>query len=92
MPRNVVTLTRRRFVLPARRNRSARERIERDLVERHRARRESDPERLVIDFPKHDPHRAAKEVIAAELDQVEPRWRRLYVLYPTESSLRERGE
>jgi hypothetical protein len=45
-----------------------------------------------MDFPKGAQHRAAKEEIAAELDQIESRWRRLYLLYPTESSLRERGE
>jgi hypothetical protein len=74
------------------RNRAARERIENALVERYRARRESDPERIEIDFPKHAPRRAAKEEVAAALDQVEPRWRQLYVLYPSESSLRDRGE
>jgi len=92
MPRNAVTLSPRRFVLPLPQNRTARERIERALLDKYRARRESHPDRLEIDFPKHEPHRAAKEVITAELDKVEPRWRRLYVLYPTESSLRERGE
>ena len=92
MPRNVVRLTPRWLVLPLQRNQAARERIEHALVERYRARRESDPERIEIDFPKRAPRRAAKEEVAAALDQVEPRWRRLYVLYPSESSLRERGE
>ena len=92
MPRNVVTLTPRRLVLPMQRNRAARERIERALVDQYRARRESDPERIVIDFPKRARRRAAKAAIAAELDRIEPRWRRLYVLYPSESSLRQRGE
>jgi hypothetical protein len=92
VPRNVVRLTPRWLVLPMQRNRAARERIERALVDKYRARRESDPERIEIDFPKRAPRRAAKEEIAAALDQVEPRWRRLYVLYPSESSLRERGE
>jgi hypothetical protein len=92
MPRNVVTLTPRRLVLPMQRNRAARERVERALVERYRARRESDPERIAIDFPKRAPRRAAKDEIVAALDGIEPRWRRLYVLYPTESSLRQRGE
>ena len=92
MPRNVVTLTPRRLVVPTQRNRAARERIERALVDRYRARRESDPERIEIHFPKRAPRRAAKEEVAAALDQVEPRWRRLYVLYPSESTLRERGE
>ena len=92
MPRNIVTLAPRRLVLPVQRNRAARQRIERALVEKYRARRESDPERIVIDFPKRASRRAAKEEVAAALDQVERRWRRLYVLYPSESSLRERGE
>lgn len=92
MPRNVVTLSRRWLVLPTQRNQAARERIERALVDRFRARRESDPERIEIDFPKRALRRAAKEEVAAALDHVEPRWRRLYILYPTESSLRERGE
>jgi hypothetical protein len=74
------------------RNRAARERIERALVDKYRARRESDPERIAIDFPKRALHRASKDEIVAELDRIEPRWRRLYVLYPSESSLRERGE
>jgi hypothetical protein len=92
MPRNVVTLTPRWLVLPVQRNRAARKRIERALVDKYRARRESDPKRIVIDFPKRAPRRASKEEVAAALDEVEPRWRRLYVLYPSESSLRERGE
>jgi hypothetical protein len=92
MPRNVVRLMPRRLVLPLRRNRAARERIERALVETYRARRVSYPERIEIDFPKRSPRRAAKDEIAAELDRIEPRWRRLYVLYPAEPSLRERGE
>jgi hypothetical protein len=92
MPRNVVTLTPRRLVLPTQRNRDARERIEAALVGKYRVRRASDPERIEIDFPKRAPRRTAKEEVAAELGRIEPRWRRLYVLYPTESSLRERGE
>jgi hypothetical protein len=92
MPRNVVTLSPRVFVLPTRRNRDARDRIERALEDKYRARRESNPSRIELDFPKRDPRRAAKEEVAAELDRIDRRWRRLYVLYPTESSLRERGE
>ena len=92
MPRNVVTLTRRSLVLPNPRNRVARDRIERALVDKYRARRESNPERIEVDFPTRAPRRAAKEEVAAALDQIEPRWSRLYVLFPTESSLRERGE
>jgi hypothetical protein len=91
MPRNVVTLTPRLLVLPIKRNRAACERIERALVDKYSARREADPEHIEVDFPAA-PRRAAKNKIAAELNRIEPRWRRLYVLYPTESSLRERGE
>jgi hypothetical protein len=92
MPRNVVTLSPRLLVLPTRRNREARDRVERALVDRYRARRESDPDRIQIDFSKRQARRAAKDEVVAELDRIEPRWRRLYVLYPKESSLRERGE
>jgi hypothetical protein len=92
MPRNVVTLTPRWLVLPTQRNRAARQRIEHALADEYRARRESDPERIEIDFPKSERRRGAKDEIATALDRIEPRWRRLYVLYPTESSLRERGE
>lgn len=92
MPRNVVRLTPRLLVLPTERNRAARECIERALVEKYRARRESDPSRIEIDFPKRGSRRAAKNEVAGELDRIEPRWRRLYSLYPSESSLRQRGE
>ena len=92
MPRNVVTVSRRLLVLPTSRNRDAQRRVELALEERYRARRASDPSHLEIDFPKRHLRRAAKEEVAAELDRIEPRWRRLFVLYPTESSLRERGE
>jgi hypothetical protein len=66
--------------------RTARERIERALEDTYRARRASDPERLWGDLPKRAPRRAAKEDIAAELSHLEPRWRRLYVLYPSPSA------
>jgi hypothetical protein len=66
--------------------------VEQALRERYRARSEDDPARIEIDFPKRHPHRAAKERVARELDQIDPKWHRVFVLYPTESSLRERGE
>jgi hypothetical protein len=92
MPRNVVTLKPRVLVLPTRRNRDARDRIVRALAETFQGRQESRPDRIEIDFPSKDPRRAARDAVAAELDRVERRWRRLYVLYPTESSLRDRAE
>jgi hypothetical protein len=72
--------------------REARERIETALIERHRACHESNPARIEMDFPKRTSRRATKEQIAAELDQLDPGWRSLYVLYPTEDSLRSHGE
>ncbi len=90
MPRNVVTLVPRLLVWPSEKNRSAREAILVRLGERYRPRREDGNAEL--DFPKRMSGRAAKNQIAAELDRIDPRWRRLFVLYPTESSLRERGE
>ena len=90
MPRNVVTLTPRLLVLPTRRNRAARRAILSSLEERYRARLFDDPERIEMDFAKGMGGRAAKDQVAAALDEIEPRWRRLYVLYPTEDSLRRR--
>ncbi len=92
MPRNVVTLSRRWFVLPTRRNRETRQRIEAAVVERFRARVETEPERIAMDFPKRKGGRAAKAEVMETLDRIDPRWRAVFVLYPTESSLREKGE
>ena len=92
MPRNVVTVAPRVLVLPTGKNREAQRRVQLALEERYRARRVGARVHLEIDFPKRHPRRAAKEEVARELDRVEPRWRRLFVLYPTESSLRDRGE
>jgi len=92
MPRNVVTLSPRRLSLPTRRNRQVRQSVERMVVERYRARVERDPERIEIDFPKDKSRRAAKNEVAAALDAIDAGWRRVFALYPNESSLRDRGE
>ena len=63
------------------------------MVERFRARADRTPVlQLKIDFPRRESHRAAKEKVEAALDGIDQRWRRVFVLYPTEASLRERGE
>ena len=62
------------------------------MVERFRARVESDPERIEIDFPKDKGGRVAKNEVTTALDAADPNWRRVFVLYPTESSLRDKGE
>jgi hypothetical protein len=92
VPRNVVTLSPRRLSLPTRRNRETRRRIEEMVIERYRARVEHDPERIEIDFPKRVGGRAAKDEVTEALDAVDRNWRRIFVLYPTESALRDRGE
>lgn len=92
VPRNVVTLTPRFLVFPTRRNRETRQIVQAHLVARYRARVESDPDRIEIDFPKRMGGRAAKTEVMASLDQVAPRWRRVFVLYPTESALRDKGD
>ena len=92
VPRNVVTLCPRVLQLPTRRNRETRRRVEEMVVERFRARVERDPERIKMDFPKRIGGRAARNEVAHALDAADPRWRRVFVLYPTESSLRERAE
>ena len=92
MPRNVVTLSPRVLTLPTRRNRETRQRIEQMMVERYRARVETDPERIEMDFPQSVGGRAAKEEVTRALDSFDQRWRRVFSLYPTESALRDKGE
>jgi hypothetical protein len=84
-----VTLVPRVLVLPTRRNRLTRQRVEAAVAERYRARFERDPERIEVDFPKRISGRAAKSEVAELLDRADPRWRRVFVLYPTESALRD---
>jgi hypothetical protein len=91
MPRNVVTLQPRTLVLPTRKNREARQEIVARLGERYRARRQEDGA-LEIDFPVKLSRRAAKDQVVSELEEIDPRWRRLFTLYPTESSLLQKGE
>jgi hypothetical protein len=62
------------------------------VVERYRARVETDPERIEMDFPKSVGGRAAKEEVIHALDAVDQSWRRVITLYPTESALRDKGE
>jgi hypothetical protein len=92
LPRNVVTLSPRLLSLPTRRNRELRQRIEGIAVERYRARVENSPDRIEMEFPKEMGGRAAKNEVMQALDAAEPKWRRVFVLYPTESSLRDKGE
>jgi hypothetical protein len=92
VPRNVVTLAPRFLVFPTRSNRETRRIVQAHVVARYRARVESDPDRIAMDFPKQMGGRAAKTEVVASLDQVAPRWRRVFVLYPTESALRDKGE
>jgi hypothetical protein len=93
VPRNVVTVSARAFRLPTRRNRDTEDKVEQALVERFRARAERSPVlHIKIDFPKRESHRAAKERVAAELDRIDARWRRVFKLYPTEAALRQHGE
>ena len=93
MPRNVVTVRLRALRLPTRRNRNTRERVEQALRDRFRARVDREAARTIeIDFPKRLPQRSAKQQVTDELNRIDPRWRRLFVPYPTESLLRQRGE
>jgi hypothetical protein len=87
VPRNVVTLVPRRFVLPRRGNRARRAHIHARLAERYRPLRD-DPTRVELAFPKRTGRRAAKDDVAAELDRIDRGWRRLFVLYPTEDAVR----
>ncbi len=92
VPRNVVTLSRRSLVLPSRANRDARKDIISALGETYRLRQQDSRGKWwELDFPKSVGRRAAKERVSADLDRIDPLWRRLFVLYPTKDSLRRRG-
>jgi hypothetical protein len=54
--------------------------IESALAEQFRYRRENDY--IEIDFPKSDAD--AKRKVVAALDEINPRWRRVFVLYARE--------
>ena len=88
MPRNVVTLRPRIFALPRRGNSQARQEIIAGLRRAYRPRESS--WKIELDFPKNIGGKAAKGQVEAE-DRLDPRWRRLFVLYPTESSLEREG-
>jgi hypothetical protein len=75
VPRNVVTLAPR---LLARARPARRSAIETALEDRFRYRRQDD--HIEIDFSKSD-HEAKRKVVAA-LDEIDPRWRRVFVIYP----------
>ena len=93
MPRNVVTVRVRAYRLPTRRNRDTQRRVEEGLVDRFRARvKQASTLQLEMDFPRRASRREAKEAVEAALDEIDARWRGVFMLYPTEASLRERGE
>lgn len=75
MPRNVVTLSPRLIPFARPGTRAA---IEAALEERFRYRRVDD--RIEIDFPKAA--RDAKQEVTSALDDINPAWRRVFVIYP----------
>jgi hypothetical protein len=91
VPRNVVTLVRRTRLLPIRRSEEICNTVAAYAIERYRARVETDPWRIEIDFPKRVGGRPAKEDVAGSLDRVVPGWRRVLELYPTEDALGRKG-
>jgi hypothetical protein len=77
MPRNVVTLVPR--LIPRGRP-SRRQRIEVALGQRFRFRRVG--ANIEIDFPTRLGKESARDEVIAELDRIDRRWRRFFVLYP----------
>ena len=88
MARNVVTLSPRLLVLPTRSNREARRAIAAALGNRYPVLSSDGGKRLAIHFPKAVGGRAAKDEVTAALNQIDVRWRRFFVLHPSERSLR----
>jgi hypothetical protein len=58
------------------------------LRELHRARPRPAGDGIQIDFPKKIGRRQARARVVEDLDRIEPDWRRLFAVYPSESSLR----
>lgn len=92
MPRYVVTLWPPADAVVDETDRAERAAITARLSERFRPRVRPDGG-LEFDFSKRSNLRAAKEAVAAELDRIRinPEWRRLFVLFPTEDALRGKG-
>jgi hypothetical protein len=91
VPRNVVTVARRRTWTFWRGS----DRVERQdravvaLTERFRLRASERGDRFEIDFPKSLERRAAKAEVVAELERIDPDWGRLFVVYPLDRNLRD---
>ena len=75
VPRNGITLAPRMIRLARPGTRAA---IEVGLAERFRYRHEHD--HIEIDFAKSDGE--ARQKVVAALDEIDPQWRRVFVLYP----------
>ncbi|MGH3133941.1 MAG: hypothetical protein ACRDNY_09435 [Gaiellaceae bacterium] len=88
MPRNVVTLVPRRSLL-RRRHGVARAEIVAELADRFRPSIGEDG-RIEMYFSPRYPADRAKADVATELDGIDPGWRRLFRLYPTEQALEAR--
>ena len=82
MPRNVVTVRRRRSLWRRTSNRDAQDLVLAELGRRYRVRRREDRTGVEIDFPKQLGRREAKDRVVAELARIEPSWSRLFVVYP----------
>jgi hypothetical protein len=89
MPRNVVSVIRRRRLVLVRDRRGRQDRALASLSERHRVRWRAEGDGVQIDFARSLGRRAAKDRVVADLAEIEPAWRRLFVVYPTESSIRD---
>jgi hypothetical protein len=89
VPRNVVTVWRRRSLLRRASRRDAQDLVLAELGRRYRVRWRSDEEGVEIDFPKRLGRRMARDRVVDDLAQIEPEWARLFAVYPSESSLRE---
>ena len=85
-----MTLDPRWFLFFRGRKREAQRVITQQLQANFKPRYEPDGS-VEIDFSKQSDLRADKERVAAELDRIDPGWPRLFRLYPTEDSLRDRG-
>jgi len=88
VPRNVVTVTRRRSLLRRTSRRELQDLVLAELGLRYRVRRRADGRGVEIDFPKRLGRREARDRVIDDLTKIEAAWPRLFAVYPAERNLR----
>jgi hypothetical protein len=82
VPRNVVTVMRRRSLLRPRARRELQTAVLTELSRRRTVRWRPRADGVEVDFPKRLGEREAKQRVLDDLAAIDPDWQRLFVVYP----------